>query len=289
METPKTLIEAIKLFSDPNNAFDYLVAMRWPNGVNCPHCIKATGEIHSRVSFLTTRKIWKCKECKKQFSVRLNTIMEDSPLGLDKWLTAIWLLVSTKNGISSYEVARSLGIKQESAWFMMHRIRYALEYGSLEKMDGTIEVDESMLGDKSKNMHADRRAAQRAKGFPKVTVMGMRQRKGEVRTMVISNREQGTLQGRIEENIAEGSTVYTDAWKSYNGLSEKYEHGVVDHNIGQYVSGEDGEITTNGMENYWTILKRAYHGTYIHMADWHAHRYLAEEDFRFNTRAQKDG
>ena len=123
METPKTLIEAVKMFSDPQVALDYMTGIRWPNGVTCPHCIKETGEVHQRVSFLSTRKIWKCKECKRQFSVKSGTIMEDSPLGLDKWLTALWLLVSAKNGISSCEVARSLGVKQESAWFMLQRLR----------------------------------------------------------------------------------------------------------------------------------------------------------------------
>src|SRR5579871_443357 len=286
METPKTLMEAIKTFSDPTVAHEYIVSLRWPNGVQCPHCLKATGEIHGRVSFLSTRRIWKCKECKKQFSVKSGTIMEDSPLGLDKWLTALWLLVSAKNGISSYELARSLGIKQQSAWFLLHRLRHMLETGSMEKMTGTIEVDETFVGGKSKNMHTDRRAEQRAKGFPKITVLGMRQREGEVRTMVVSNREQATLHGQIEENVEEGATVYTDSWKSYNGLANKFNHGIIDHNVGQYVSGD---ISTNGMENYWTILKRAYHGTYVHISDWHADKYLAEEDFRFNSRKQKDG
>src|SRR5690349_14360020 len=127
METPKTLIEAIAFFSNAENAFNYVVKMRWPDGVSCPHCMKTTGEIHNRVSFISTRKIWKCRECRKQFSIKSNTIMEDSPLGLDKWLIALWLLVSSKNGISSCELARSLGIKQDSAWFLLHRLRHTLE------------------------------------------------------------------------------------------------------------------------------------------------------------------
>jgi transposase-like protein len=174
METPKTLMEAIQKFSDPDFALSYMASIRWPEGVQCPHCLQATGEIHNRVSFLKTRRIWKCKECKKQFSIKSGTIMEDSPLGLDKWLTALWLLVSAKNGISSCELARSLGIKQESAWFLLHRLRHTLETGSLDKMEGTVEVDETFIGGKSKNMHNDRRTEQRAKGFPKITVLGLR-------------------------------------------------------------------------------------------------------------------
>ena len=278
--TPQTLIEAIRVFSNPDYAFAYLVKMRWANGVACPRC----GCMEP--SFISTRKIWKCtKGCKKQFSVKVGTILENSALGLDKWLTAIWLIASAKNGISSYELARSIGVKQESAWHMLHRIRAAMEVGSLEKMKGTVEVDETVIGGKAKGMHADRRQVQRAKGFPKVTVLGFRERDGDVRTMVVPDTTKETLQGKIEANVTGGANVYTDSWKSYKGM-EGYQHGFVNHNIGQYV---DGDVSTNGIENYWSIFKRCYHGTYIHFADYNVKRYLHEEDFRFNTRKMKDG
>jgi len=283
METPTTLIEAIKQFSDPRFAHDYLVSIRWPDGVTCPRCGC------DRVAFLSTRRIFKCKGCKKQFSAKVGTIFEDSPLGLDKWFTAYWLIVNAKNGISSCELARSLGVKQDTAWHMAHRIRFAIQAGTLEKMEGTVEADETMIGQKSKTMHTDKRQEMRERGFPKTIVFGLRERGGDVRTMVVPDTTADSLQGQIVKNVEAGSTVCTDSWKGYNGLSAAYEHGIVDHKKGQYVSGENGEYSTNGMEGYWNLLKRGYHGTYTQFAGWHTHRYLAEEDFRYNTRTQKDG
>jgi len=271
-----------------------MVNVRWPDGVTCPHCIKATGEIHQRVSFLSTRKIWKCKECKKQFSVKVGSIMEDSPLKIEIWMAAFWLVCSAKNGISSCEVARSLGIQQRSAWFMLHRIRRAMETGSFEKMDGEVEVDETYIGGKAKNMHTGKRQEMRERGFPKTAVMGFRERDGEVRTMVIPDNTKETLQAKVRENVEEGADLFTDSAKAYSGLAKDYAHRTVDHKNGQYVveyqdAGEDKQAHTNGIEGYWNLLDRCYHGTYIIMSPQHQERYLAEQDFRYNTRKQKDG
>jgi transposase-like protein len=197
------------------------------------------------------------------------------------------MLASAKNGISSYELARSIGVKQESAWHMMHRIRTAMEVGSVEKMKGQVAVDETFIGGKAKNMHGERKQEMRAKGFPKSVVFGMREKGGDVRTVVVADTKKETLQAEIREHIAEDTEVVTDSWVGYEGLSEDYSHEIVDHKRGQYVN-ENG-YTTNSVENYWTILKRCYHGTYIHLSPQHLSRYLSEEDFRFNSRKMKDG
>lgn len=285
METkvPTTLLEAAVYFSDPETAHNFFVKMRWPEGVTCPHCGS------QEVGYIKTRRKWNCKDCKVQFSAKVGTVLEESPIGFDKWLPAIWFLINAKNGISSCEIARSLGVTQKTAWFMLHRIRTIMETGSLEKMKGTVEVDETYIGQKAKTMHADKRQEMRERGFPKTIVFGLRERGGDVRTMVVADTTADSLQGQIVKHVEAGSTVCTDSWKGYNGLSAAYEHGIVDHKKGQYVSGEFGEYSTNGMEGYWNLLKRGYRGTYVQFSPQHTHRYLAEEDFRYNTREQKDG
>src|SRR5579884_47435 len=285
METrlPETLIEVIRYYSDKDVCRELLASMRWPEGVSCPHC-------ESReVTFMPSVQRWNCKGCRKQFSVIVGTVFEDSHIGLDLWFTAMWLLSNAKNGVSSCELARSLGITQKTAWFMLHRIREAMEQGTVEKMKGTVEVDETYIGQKSKTMHADKRQEMRERGFPKTIVFGLRERDGEVRTMVVADTTADSLQSEIVKNVEAGSTVCTDSWKGYNGLSAAYEHGIVDHKKGQYVSGENGEYSTNGMEGYWNLLKRGYHGTYVQFSPQHTHRYLAEEDYRYNTRTDTDG
>jgi len=164
-----------------------------------------------------------------------------------------------------------------------------MEVGSILKMKGTVEVDETVIGQKSKTMHADKRQEQREKGFPKTLVFGLKERGGNVQTMVVNDASKETLQGVINEVVEPGSVVCSDSWTGYIGLSERYTHGVVDHKKGQYTSGEFGEYSTNGMENYWSLFKRGYHGTYVQISTQHAFRYLAEEDFRYNTRKEKDG
>jgi transposase-like protein len=278
---PKTLQEAITHFADPERCFGFAVSLRWPDGkVTCPRC---GSDQHS---FVSTRHIWFCKGCKKQFTMKVGTIFEDSPLGMDKWMTGLWLLVNCENGISSCEVARDLGITQKSAWFMMHRLRLAMQSGSFQKMRGEIELDETFVGGKARNMHiSKRRAKVTGTGHKdKTPVLGFLQRDGEVRTRVISSTKRKTLFPEIEKHIEEGSAVYTDALHSYEGLARKYGHQVIDHAIA-YVNGR---VHTNGLENFWSLLKRTIRGTYVSVEPFHLDRYLDEQVFRYNNRLEKN-
>jgi transposase-like protein len=280
---PKSLQEAIVYFANPDNCIDYLVARRWPNGVVCPGC----GSM--KVSFNSSRRTWKCgsHHAKREFSIKVGTVMEDSPIGLDKWLTATWLLTNCKNGISSYEIARDVRVSQKAAWFMLHRIRLAMQddfFGS--KLGGEVEADETFIGGKSRNMHLSKRQRRitGTGGKDKTAVMGMLERGGKVRTAVIPGRRKAILQAEVRKHIEAGATVYTDALPSYNGLANDYAHAVVDHAV-EYVNGR---VHTNGLENFWSLLKRGIAGTYVSVESFHLFRYLDEQSFRFNNRATND-
>ncbi len=215
METPakqpKTLLEAVRYFSDLDMATEFVASLRWPDGPVCPKC----GLVDKKHYYLKTRRVWKCRSCKKQFSVKVGTIFEDSPLGLDKWLPAVWLIANCKNGISSYELAKDLGIQQKSAWFMLHRIRLAMQTGTFEKLEGQVEADETFIGGKAKNMHKDKRKKIAGRGSSgKVAVMGLLERHGKVKTKVVPDTTSHTLQVEIRENVEPGSQVYTDALRS---------------------------------------------------------------------------
>jgi transposase-like protein len=287
-EFPQTLQQAILYFSDADNCINFLTQMRWPNGVECSMCES------KELSYLTTRRIWKCKSCKKQFSVKVGSIMEDSPIGLDKWLAAIWLIANAKNGISSCELARSLGTTQKTAWFLLHRIRKAMQNGSLNKLSGMVEVHETYIGGKARNMHKSviaKRVAEfatpltgRNQNIGKMAVMGLLERDGEVRTMVVGGTKRRHLHGEVTKHVETGSTVYTDALRSYNNLDQEYVHHVINH-AETYVQGH---IHTNGIENFWSLLKRSIKGTYVSVEPFHLFRYLDEQSFRFNTRKGTD-
>lgn len=279
---PKTLQDAIVYFSNPTNCRNYLVARRWPNGVTCPRCESAN------VIFLENYNRWHCREkhAAPQFTLKTGTIMEDSPIGLDKWLTAMWQIVNCKNGISSYEVHRAIGITQKSAWFMDHRIRLALGMAPSDKLSGEVEADETFIGGKARNMHLVQRK-RRITGTgtkDKTAVMGILERGGEVRTMVISNRRKKTLQTEVKKHVEAGAALYTDALLSYEGLATEYAHKVIDHAVA-YV---DGKIHTNGLENFWSLLKRSIGGTYVSVEPFHLFRYLDEQAFRYNNRKMTD-
>ncbi len=279
---PKSLLQAIRYFSDLDRCNDFVANLRWPNGPVCPDC----GSVEH--SYLTTRRLWKCKACKKQFSVKLGTIFQDSPLGLDKWLPAVWLIANSKNGISSHELARSLGITQKSAWFMLHRIRLAMQTGSFKKLSGTVEVDETFIGGKARNMHkAERKQRITGTGFKgKAVVAGARQRGGRVHATVIPDLSKETLVGRIHDTIEPGSTVYTDTHPVYrrHGVGAHFTHETIDHAQG-YVRGQ---VHTNGLENFWSLLKRGLHGTYVSVEPFHLFRYLDERVFTYNLRERSD-
>jgi len=251
---------------------------RWPDGVICSRCQSKD------VLFLEKYNRWHCraKHDAPQFTLKTGTIMEDSPVSLDKWLTAMWQIVNCKNGISSYEVHRAIGVTQKTAWFMDHRIRFALSTGTINKLSGEVEADETFIGGKARNMHIAKRK-RRITGTgtkDKTAVMGILERGGKVRTMVVPNRKRHALQTEVKEHVEAGAALYTDALLSYNGLESEYAHQVVDHAV-QYV---DGKVHTNGLENFWSLLKRGISGTYVSVEPFHLFRYLDEQTFRYNHR-----
>ena len=282
-QEPKTLQEAIIHFSNLDNCIDYIAIRRWPNGVVCPGC-GATN-----VSFNAKRRTWKCgsHHARREFSVKVGTVMEDSPIGLDKWMMATWMVTNCKNGISSYEIGRDLKVTQKSEWFMLHRIRLAMQddfFGS--KLGGEVEVDETFIGGKARNMHLSERK-RRITGTgtkDKTAIMGMLERGGKIRAKVVSTRKKQELQAEVYRHVEAGAALYSDALKSYEGLATDYAHQVVDHAV-QYV---DGRIHTNGLENFWSLLKRGISGTYVSVEPFHLFRYLDEQMFRFNNRKELD-
>ncbi|MGA2252462.1 IS1595 family transposase [Terracidiphilus sp.] len=290
MEAPETLQKAIAYFSDPQRSFDAAVDFRWPGGnVTCPRCGQA------KHSFIKTRRLWFCYVCKKQFTVKVGTIMEDSPIGLDKWMIAMWMLANCKNGISSYELAKVLGIRQNSAWFMLHRIREAMkgnpDFKLGEDEGGPVEVDETFVGGKIKNMHRkhirEKYHGQATGGAnTKTIVMGMIDRNSrQVRTKVIPNVKRDTLQGEILANVSKRTPVYTDNAIGYYELAkQEFVHETVNH-LQEYVRGQ---VHTNSIENFWSLLKRTLNGTYVAVEPFHLDRYADEQAFRFNNRATKD-
>jgi transposase-like protein len=288
MEAPKTLQQAIQFFTDSENCRRFMVEVRWPDGiVRCPIC-DAT-----KLTWLAKAKVYRCygDHSKQKFSLKTGTVFEDSPIGLDKWLPGVWLLVNAKNGISSYELHRALGVTQKTAWFMLHRIRLAMQAKSFEKMGGggvPVEVDETFVGGTPKNMHVARRRKLR-EGLPgehKTIVMGMLDRDTrQVRAQVIPNVKRETLQTAILDEITSGATVYTDRWTGYDGLkSAEFVHETVNH-MEEYVRGQ---VHTQGIENFWSLLKRGLKGTYVAVEPFHLSRYLDEQVFRFNNRATKE-
>ena len=286
-DLPETLHQAIQYFADPDNALAFLVAMRWPDGVVCPRC---ESKEHS---FIATRRVWKCKACQKQFSVKVGTILEDSPIGLDKWLCAIWMIANCKNGISSYEIHRDLGVTQKTAWFMLHRIRLAMQQGSLEKkLCGIVEADETFIGGKLANMHLDKQTRMRMNhkrigGYDgKAIVMGLLERHTKkARLKVLPNVRQFHVRTNVKDNVEKGATIYSDSLRSYHNLpADGFEHDFVDHSV-EYVKGL---VHTNGLENFWSLFKRALKGTYISVEPFHLQAYADEQAYRFNNRLTHD-
>lgn len=285
MDKPLTLQQAIKHYRDEQVCIDAVARMRWPDGVPvCPACN------HKDHYYLKTQRRWKCKECYKQFTVKLGTVFEDSPISLTKWLPALWMLCNCKNGISSYELARDLGVSQKAGWFMLQRLRLALQDGSVVKIGGSgaeVEVDETFIGGKARNMHKNRRIKTKVRegNWGKTVVMGMLERGGHVKTKVIPNRRKPALHAAIAESVEKGTQLYTDEHNGYMDISPDYVHNVVNH-LESYV---DGRVHTNGMENFWSLLKRGLNGTYVAVEPFHLFRYVDEQVFRYNHRKGVDG
>ncbi len=265
----KTLQQAIQHFTDKENCRKFMIFVRWPDGTpRCPYC-GAT-----KLTWLAKANVYRCYEDhkKQKFSLKVGTIFEDSPIGLDKWLPALWLLCNSKNGISSYELSRSLGVTQKTAWFMLHRIRLAMESGSFKKMGFSgkpVEVDETFIGGKMKNMHASKKAKLNLalRGDHKIPVMGILDRyTRQVRAKVIPNVTRATLQAEILKNVVPVGKVYTDAHAGYDGLkAAHFVHETVNH-MEEFVRGQ---IHTQGIENFWSLLKRGLNGTYVAVEPFH--------------------
>lgn len=288
---PNTLIKAVRYFSDLDRANDFFAAMRWPNGVECPICGSKTAR------YLPKYRRYQCGHAhpRRQFTVKTGTVMEDSPLGLDKWAVGFWMEANCKNSISSYEIHRALGITQKSAWFLLHRVRLAVKENSQQKLGGNgnaVEADETFIGGLAKNMHKVERERRihGTGGSDKTIVMGLLERhtqknKSKVRATVMENRKREQIEAVIHKNVEPGTAIYTDALKSYDNLSENFKHAFIDH-AEKYV---DGVVHTNGMENFWALFKRCIKGTHISIEPFHLLAYVDSEAFRFNNREHSDG
>jgi len=285
MMNPKTLQEAVIFFDDSDNCLNYFISRRWPNGVICPNCGR------DDVTFLTSQKKWQCKSSHKQrqFSAKVGTIFEDSPLGLCKWLLAVWMVTNCKNGVSSYEISRHIGVTQKTAWFMAHRIRVAMTTSSFEKFSGEVEADETFIGGKGRNMHQAAKIARKVSnkgGAAHMTsVMGVIQRRGRVRATITKTSGEKVLREIIDNYVERGSHLYTDQARQFQNLGEDYIHWVINHSY-EYVREN---VHTNSIENFWSLLKRTIRGTYVSVAPEHLQKYIEEQTFRFNERKGTDG
>jgi transposase-like protein len=281
---PTTLQQAILYFASPVNCREYLVARRWPKGVTCPRCGS------KNVLFLEKYNRWHCREKhpSPQFTLKTGTVMEDSPIGLDKWLTALWMVVNCKNGVSSYEIHRALGVTQKTAWFLDHRIRLMLEDEYRDKLSGTVEMDETFIGGKLKNMHKNKKpkgtghSGKAVGAMAKTIVVGMLERNGRVRAQVVEERTREVLHALAAEHIEAGSTLVTDEWGGYKG--NDFQHEIINHAV-EYVNGL---VHTQSVENFWSLLKRGLSGTYISVEPYHLFRYIEEQAFRYNNRKLTD-
>ncbi len=290
MDAPKTLQEAIQIFSDYDTCRQFMVALRWPDGkVLCPRCGS------EKVGYLKKARVYVCYagHAQSKFSLKVGTVFEDSPIPLEKWLPAVWLLATCKNGISSYEIHRDLGVSQKTAWFMLHRIRTAMKSQSWGKVGGsgsTVEADETVIGGKLKFMHKSRKDQMGMAGSGgylrnKTVVMGVKDRDAsEVRATVIQGARRENMIAMVREHVQPETLMYTDAHVGYDNLGDHFPHEVINH-MEAYVRGR---VHTNGIENFWSLLKRGLNGTYVAVEPFHLQRYVDEQVFRFNNRATKD-
>ena len=279
---PKTLQQAILHFADPLNVRDYMIARRWPDGVTCPTCGG------TKLTFSVKHNRWQCgsHHAKRQFTLKTGTIFEDSPIGLDKWLAAMWMVVNCKNGVSSYEIARDLGVTQKSAWFMLHRLREVMQDDDGGKLAGEVEADETFVGGKVNNMHRRSKRTIQAKNdgnWGKTVVLGLLEREGRVRAAVAPTRRHYDVHRNVIANVEAGSTLFTDEFNAYQSLPpDQFTHEIINKLEG-YVKGR---VHVNGMENFWSLLKRTLKGTYVSVDPVHLQAYVDEQVFRFNNRVE---
>ena len=283
METPKTLLDAVTFFADYENCRKFMIAIRWSDGVvRCPYC-DAT-----KLTYLAKARVYRCygNHPKQKFSLKIGTIFEDSAIGLEKWLPAAWLISNCKNGISSYELARALGVTQKSAWHMLHRLREAMTdtVGKIGGGNSPVEIDETFVGGKVLNMHKKKRIESNAKGGNKAIVFGMLERGGRVKAHVIADRKRQQIEPAMSNAITSGAKIITDEFSTYQFATDEYSREVVNHAL-EYVNGH---IHTNGIENFWSLLKRGLRGTYISVEPFHLDAYVAEQVFRYNNRKDSD-
>lgn len=286
MDVPTTLIEAVRYFADEDRCEDLMRHLRWHGAApKCPECGSAN------VGEIKTLRLLRCRDCRRKIYSKRGTIMEDSPLPLGHWFVAMWALANCKNGISSHELGRALGVQQKTAWFILHRVRTAMEVDAGDKFDGPAEADTTYVGGRAENMHkAKRERVIRGRGaVGKAAVHGILQRSTEtepsqVRAIVLSREDGETMIGEIRRAVKPGREVYTDEARAYEGLARTHAHAAIDHSRA-YV---EGTVHTNGMENFWSLLKRSLGGTYVAVAPFHLTRYVAEQVFRFNARKGTD-
>jgi transposase-like protein len=280
---PTTLLEAVRYFADPQVAHDFFVRLRWPEVVACP---RSCGSVN--VFYMANRRLWQCRDCKKQFTAKVGTIFEDSPIGFDKWMPAVWLIANAKNGVSSHEVGRALGVTQKTAWFMLHRIRLAMGDDDGTLLSGEVEADETYIGGRIRRKNiGSSNSGTKSKGpkHKRGIVHGIMERGGKMKAFVVPDDTGASLVANVFNHVDPNADIFTDSHRGYWDLQYTHNHYFVNHAVA-YVQGN---VHTNHVENFWNLLKRMLNGTYVKVSPWHLMAYVQEEVRRFNDRDLTDG